>query len=47
MNQAPVTLSRYNRQYTGNLTITMTPDAPPPLTVMNKVTAELKKAGLA
>ena len=46
MNQAPVTLSRYNRQYTGNLTITMTPDAPPPLTVMNKITADLRKAGL-
>ena len=43
MNQAPVTLSRYNRQYTGNLTITMTPDAPPPLTVMNRVTADLKR----
>ena len=46
LNQAPVTLSRYNRQYTGNLTITMTPDAPPPLTVMNRVTADLTSAGL-
>src|SRR5208283_3713927 len=46
LNQAPVTLSRYNRQYTGNLTITMTPDAPPPLTVMNKVSADLKNSGL-
>jgi HAE1 family hydrophobic/amphiphilic exporter-1 len=46
LNQAPVTLSRYNRQYTGNLTITMTPDSPPPLTVMNRVTADLTSAGL-
>ncbi|MGA2480767.1 MAG: efflux RND transporter permease subunit, partial [Spirochaetia bacterium] len=46
INQAPTLLTRYNRQYTGNLTITMTPDAPPALTVMNKVTADLQKAGL-
>ena len=46
LNQAPVTLNRYNRQYTGNLTITMSPDAPPPLTVMDKVTADFTKAGL-
>jgi len=46
LNQAPVTLSRYNREYTGNLTITMTPDAPPPLSVMDKVSADLTKAGL-
>ncbi len=46
LNQAPVTLSRYNRQYTGNFTITMTPDAPPPLTVMDKVSADLRSTGL-
>jgi HAE1 family hydrophobic/amphiphilic exporter-1 len=46
LNQAPVTLSRYNREYTGNLTITMTPDAPPPLSVMDKISADLTKAGL-
>ena len=46
LNQAPVTLSRYNRQYTGNLTITTTPTAPPPLTVMTRVEADLQKAGL-
>jgi HAE1 family hydrophobic/amphiphilic exporter-1 len=46
VNQAPTTLFRYNRQYAGNLAITMTPDAPPPLTVMNRVTADLKAAGL-
>ncbi len=46
LNQAPVTLSRYNRQYTGNLTITTAPTAPPPLTVMDRVSEDMKKAGL-
>jgi HAE1 family hydrophobic/amphiphilic exporter-1 len=46
LNQAPATLSRYNREYTGNLTITMSPDAPPPLSVMNQIQGDLTKAGL-
>ena len=46
LNQAPVTLSRYNRQYTGNFTITTVPTAPPPLTVMDRIQTDLKKSGL-
>ena len=46
LNQAPVTFNRYNREYTGNLTITMSPDAPPALSVLNRVQADLTKAGL-
>jgi len=46
LNQAPVSVSRYNRAYTGNLTITMKPDAPPVLTVKNRVTQDLQDAGL-
>jgi HAE1 family hydrophobic/amphiphilic exporter-1 len=46
LNQAPVTLNRYNREYAGTLTITMTPDAPPPVTVVNSISADLSEAGL-
>ncbi len=46
LNQAPVTVNRYNREYAGNLTITMTPNAPPPLVVVDSITADLTKAGL-
>ena len=46
LNEAPVNISRYNRAYTGNLTITLKPDAPPILTVKNRITSELVKAGL-
>ncbi|MGA2764433.1 MAG: efflux RND transporter permease subunit [Spirochaetia bacterium] len=46
LNQAPVNLSRYNRAYTGNLTITLKPTAPPILTVKNKITKDLEDAGL-
>ena len=38
LNQAPVTVNRYNREYAGNLTITMTPNAPP-LVVVDSITA--------
>jgi HAE1 family hydrophobic/amphiphilic exporter-1 len=44
--QAPVTLNRYNRQYQGQLTINLKPDAPPALAMQNEITARLKKAGL-
>jgi HAE1 family hydrophobic/amphiphilic exporter-1 len=46
LNQAPVNISRYNRGYTGNLTITMKQDAPPALTMKNQITQDLEKAGL-
>jgi HAE1 family hydrophobic/amphiphilic exporter-1 len=46
LNQAPVSISRYNRGYTGNFTITMKPDAPPVLVVKNRITQELTDAGL-
>jgi HAE1 family hydrophobic/amphiphilic exporter-1 len=46
LNQAPVSLSRYNRQYTGNLTINLTPDAPPALSMQQQITAQLTNAGL-
>ncbi|HTP58156.1 MAG TPA: efflux RND transporter permease subunit, partial [Spirochaetia bacterium] len=46
LNQAPVTVSRYNRSYTGNFTITMKPDAPPALVVKDRITADFMKSGL-
>jgi hydrophobic/amphiphilic exporter-1 (mainly G- bacteria), HAE1 family len=46
LNQAPVSLSRYNRQYTGNLTINLKPDAPPALSMQQQITAQLIAAGL-
>ena len=46
LNQAPLTLSRDNRQYTGQLTINLKPDAPTALTMQNMITADLTKAGL-
>jgi hydrophobic/amphiphilic exporter-1 (mainly G- bacteria), HAE1 family len=46
LTQAPVSISRYNRAYTGNLTLTMKPDAPPALTIMNQVSADLRNSGL-
>ena len=46
LNQAPVTLNRHNREYAGQLTITLKPDAPPPLSVMNRISSDLTEAGL-
>ena len=46
LNQAPVSISRYNRQYTGFLRINLKPNAPPALTMQNQITEDLKKAGL-
>ncbi len=46
LNEAPVNISRYNRQYTGELTINLKPDAPPALTMQNQITRELTRAGL-
>ncbi len=46
LTQAPLSLSRDNRQYTGQLTINLKPNAPPALTMQNQFTEELIKAGL-
>jgi HAE1 family hydrophobic/amphiphilic exporter-1 len=46
LNQAPVTLSRDNRQYTGQLTINLKQNAPTALTMQNMITEELTKTGL-
>jgi len=46
LNQAPVSIGRYNRQYTGSLTINLRPDAPPVLTMQQQLTAQLTNAGL-
>ncbi len=46
MNQAPVSVSRYNRQYTGGLTINLKPDAPPALSMQQQIVAQLTTAGL-
>ena len=46
LNQAPVSLNRYNRQYTGNLTINLKPDAPPALAMQQQIIAQLTSAGL-
>jgi HAE1 family hydrophobic/amphiphilic exporter-1 len=46
LTQAPVSLSRDNRQYTGNLTLNLKPGAPTALTLQNQIQAELTKSGL-
>jgi HAE1 family hydrophobic/amphiphilic exporter-1 len=46
LTQAPVDISRYNRLYTGELTIDLKPDAPPVLAMQNLLTRQLTQAGL-
>ncbi len=46
LTQAPVTISRYNRLYTGELTIDTQPNAPPALTMQEEITKELTAQGL-
>jgi HAE1 family hydrophobic/amphiphilic exporter-1 len=46
LTQTPVNLSRDNRQYTGQLTVNLKPNAPPPLTVQNLIQQDLTRAGL-
>ncbi len=46
LNEAPNSISRYNRQYTGSLNINMKPGAPTALEFQNKVTADLTAKGL-
>ena len=44
--EAPVSISRDNRQYTGEITIDLKPTSPPPLTVQTQIQKELTTAGL-
>jgi HAE1 family hydrophobic/amphiphilic exporter-1 len=46
LNQAPVSLSRDNRQYTGGLNVNLKPNAPTALTMQTMLTKELADAGL-
>jgi HAE1 family hydrophobic/amphiphilic exporter-1 len=46
LTQAPVDISRYNRLYTGSLTINLEPNAPPALATQNLLTRQLMQAGL-
>jgi HAE1 family hydrophobic/amphiphilic exporter-1 len=41
-----VSISRHDRLYSGELTINMTPDAPPPLSLQNTIAGGLTTAGL-
>ena len=41
-----MSLSRDNRQYTGQLTVNLKPNAPTALTMQNQITADLTKSGL-
>ena len=46
LQEAPVSLSRDNRQYTGQLTVNLKPNSPTALTMQNQITADLTKSGL-
>ncbi|MCX7038140.1 MAG: efflux RND transporter permease subunit [Spirochaetes bacterium] len=46
LTQAPVSLSRDNRQYTGEISLSLRPNAPTALTLQNQIQAELTQSGL-
>jgi HAE1 family hydrophobic/amphiphilic exporter-1 len=46
LQEAPVSLSRDNRQYTGQLTVNLKPNAPTALTMQTQITNDLTKSGL-
>jgi HAE1 family hydrophobic/amphiphilic exporter-1 len=46
LNQAPTSMTRYNRIYYAQYTINMTPNAPPPLTVQTQLGQELQAKGV-
>jgi len=46
LTEAPVSLSRDNRQYTGTLNLNLKPNAPTALTLQTQIQADLTKAGL-
>src|SRR5208282_5501078 len=45
LNQKPNSIARYNRQYTGSLTINLKPNAPTVLEMQNGIVADLKAKG--
>jgi HAE1 family hydrophobic/amphiphilic exporter-1 len=46
LNQKPTSIARYNRQYTGLLTINLKPNAPTVLEMQKDIVADLKSRGL-
>jgi HAE1 family hydrophobic/amphiphilic exporter-1 len=46
LNEKPTSISRYNRQYTGSLSINLKPGAPTALEMQNMIVADLKAKGL-
>ena len=46
LSESPVTLNRYNRNFTAQFTVNFRPGAPPALAMQNQIGAELEKAGL-
>jgi HAE1 family hydrophobic/amphiphilic exporter-1 len=46
LNQAPTSMTRYNRIYYAQYTINMKPNAPPPLSVQNQLGQELQAKGV-
>lgn len=46
LNQSPTSLSRYNRQYQGQITANLKPGAPTALELQNQIAADLKARGL-
>jgi HAE1 family hydrophobic/amphiphilic exporter-1 len=46
LSESPVTLNRYDRNYTGQFTVNFKPGAPPVLAMQDRIAAELQKARL-
>jgi HAE1 family hydrophobic/amphiphilic exporter-1 len=46
LNQAPTSMTRYNRIYYSQYTINLNPDAPPQLTVQDELSSELQDKGV-
>ena len=46
LNEAPLQITRYNRLYTAEYSLNLTPDAPPPLAFENQLRQQLERAGL-
>jgi HAE1 family hydrophobic/amphiphilic exporter-1 len=46
LNEAPTSISRYNRQYTGSLNLNLKPGAPTALELQNQIAADLASRGL-
>ena len=46
LNEKPTSISRYNRQYAGSLTINLKPNAPAALEMQNMIVSDLRDRGL-